>query len=49
MCLAIPGKVLEIYDENDLKMGKVDFSGSISTTCLAYVPEVRWVRKGCDL
>jgi hydrogenase expression/formation protein HypC len=40
MCLAIPGKVLEIYDENDLKMGKVDFSGSVSTTCLAYVPEV---------
>ena len=40
MCLAIPGKVIEIYTENDLKMGKIDFSGSVSSACLAYVPEV---------
>ncbi len=40
MCLAIPGKVLEIYEENDLKMGKVDFSGAVNKACLAYVPEV---------
>ena len=40
MCLAIPGKVIEIYTENDLKMGKIDFSGSVSAACLAYVPEV---------
>ena len=26
MCLGIPGKVIEIYSENDLKMGKVDYS-----------------------
>lgn len=40
MCLAIPGRVIEIYRENDLSMGKVDFSGSVSAVCLAYVPEV---------
>ena len=39
MCLAIPGKIIEIYEENDLKMGKIDFSGSVNTACLAYVPE----------
>ncbi len=41
MCLAIPGKVLETYEENGLLMGKIDYSGSISTACLAYVPEVK--------
>lgn len=41
MCLAIPGKVIETYMENDLLMGKVDFSGTVNVTCLAYVPEVK--------
>lgn len=40
MCLAIPGKVVEIYEENELKMGKIDFSGTMNKACLAYVPEV---------
>ncbi len=40
MCLAIPGKVVEIYEENELKMGKIDFSGTMNSACLAYVPEV---------
>lgn len=39
MCLAIPGKIIEVYEENELKMGKIDFSGSVNTACLAYVPE----------
>ena len=39
MCLAIPGKLIEIFDENEIKMGKIDFSGSVSSACLAYVPE----------
>jgi len=41
MCLAIPGKVIETFDENGLQMGKIDYSGSISKACLAYVPEVK--------
>ncbi len=40
MCLAIPGKLLEIFDENGLKMGNIDFSGSVSKACLEYVPEI---------
>lgn len=39
MCLAIPGKLVEITDENGLRMGKVDFSGTRGTACLEYVPE----------
>ena len=39
MCLAIPGKVLEIYEEGGLKMGLIDYSGSLNRTCLEYVPE----------
>jgi len=41
MCLGIPGKVLEIYNEHDTLMGKVDFGGIVKQVCLAYVPEIR--------
>jgi len=40
MCLAIPGKLIEKYNENGLKMGKLDYSGAINTACLEYVPEI---------
>jgi len=39
MCLAIPGKIIEIYEENGLQMGKIDYSGTLNKACLAYVPE----------
>ena len=39
MCLGIPGKIIEIYEANDLIMGKVDFGGVTREACLAYVPE----------
>lgn len=41
MCLAIPGRVIEIYRENDLKMGRLDYAGTINKACLEYVPEIR--------
>ena len=40
MCLGIPGKVVEVYRENDLLMGKVDFGGVLKRVCLEYIPEV---------
>ena len=40
MCLGVPGKVIEIYETNGMKMGKVDFGGVVRETCLAYVPEI---------
>ena len=41
MCLAIPGKVIETYDENGIKMGKIDYSGTINTACLEYIPDIK--------
>jgi hydrogenase expression/formation protein HypC len=40
MCLAVPGKVVEITGDGELRMGKVDFAGVQRQACLAYVPEV---------
>ena len=40
MCLAIPGKLVEIFEENGLKMGNLDYGGTISKACLEYVPEI---------
>ncbi len=41
MCLGIPGKITEIYEESGLKMGKVDFGGVIKNVCLEYLPDIR--------
>jgi len=41
MCLAVPGKVVKIFEDNGLLMGHVDFSGTINVTCMAYVPEIK--------
>jgi hypothetical protein len=40
MCLGVPGKVVEIYEANGTRMGKVDFSGIKKEVCLAYLPEI---------
>ncbi|HYX54205.1 MAG TPA: HypC/HybG/HupF family hydrogenase formation chaperone [Candidatus Limnocylindrales bacterium] len=40
MCLAVPGKVEEIFDDGCVRMGKVNFGGIVKTVCLAYVPEI---------
>lgn len=40
MCLGVPGKVIEIYEKEGLKMGKIDFGGVVREACLAYVPEI---------
>jgi hydrogenase expression/formation protein HypC len=41
MCLAVPGKILEIYEANGLLMGKIDFGGVTREACLSYVPEAQ--------
>lgn len=41
MCLSIPGKVLEINYDGQIKMGKVDFSGIGKGVCLQYLPDVK--------
>lgn len=41
MCLAVPGRVVEIADEGDIafRRGKVDFGGIRKEINLAYTPE----------
>ena len=39
MCLGIPGKLTEVYQQDDLPMGKVEFGGILKEVCLAYTPE----------
>jgi hydrogenase expression/formation protein HypC len=40
MCLAIPGKVIEVHESPEwLRTGKVDFGGVVKEVSLALVPE----------
>jgi hydrogenase expression/formation protein HypC len=41
MCLAIPGKVVETYDQGGLRMARVQFGGITREACLEYLPETR--------
>jgi hydrogenase expression/formation protein HypC len=42
MCLAIPGKVLEIQqDAQGVRMGKTNFGGIVKQVCLEYTPDVQ--------
>lgn len=41
MCLAIPGKLIEIsQDPLGVRMGKANFGGIVKQVCLEYTPEV---------
>ena len=40
MCLGIPGKVIEIWNEAGTRMSCVDFGGTTKTVCLAYLPDM---------
>ena len=39
MCLAIPGKVIETFDQNGMRMARVQFGGITREACLEYVPD----------
>jgi hydrogenase expression/formation protein HypC len=40
MCLAIPGKLIDIHeDEGGLRMGRANFGGIVKQVCLQYTPE----------
>jgi hydrogenase expression/formation protein HypC len=40
MCLAIPGKVIEVFDDRGLRMGRADFGGTVRKVCLEQLPDV---------
>ena len=39
MCLGVPGRVVEIYDDRGTRMAIVDFGGVSKAICLGYTPE----------
>ncbi len=41
MCLGIPGKIKEIYQQENTRMGKVDFNGVELEVCLEAVPDAQ--------
>ena len=40
MCLGVPGRVVEIYEKQGERMGKIDFDGLVKEACLSFVPAV---------
>ncbi len=40
MCLAVPGRVMNIGEQDGVPMGEIDFGGVRRQVCLQYVPEV---------
>lgn len=41
MCLAIPGRVTEVFEVQNVKMGKANFGGIVKQVCLQCTPEVK--------
>jgi hydrogenase expression/formation protein HypC len=41
MCLAVPGRVLDIEERDGTRMAHVDFGGVVKDVCLEYVPEMQ--------
>lgn len=41
MCLAVPGKILEIKTDPGLKMARVDFGGVLRDACIEALPEAK--------
>jgi hydrogenase expression/formation protein HypC len=40
MCLAVPGKLLEIWEKDGTRMATVDFGGVEKEICLEFVPDI---------
>ena len=39
MCLAIPGRVIETFESEGMKMARVNFGGMVKQICLEYTPD----------
>jgi hydrogenase expression/formation protein HypC len=40
MCLAVPGRVTAVREQDGTRMAEVDFGGVVKDVCLAYLPEI---------
>ena len=41
MCLAIPGKVVELYEDRGLRMARAEFGGTVRKICVEHVASAR--------
>ena len=41
MCLALPGRLIEMIDQEPLLMGRVDCNGVIQKVCMAFTPHAQ--------
>jgi len=41
MCLAVPGKVIDIWERDGTRMATVDFGGVDKEVCLEFVPDLQ--------
>ncbi len=41
MCLGVPGKIVEIYPKENMRMCKIDFGGTTREACLDFIPEAK--------
>jgi hydrogenase expression/formation protein HypC len=41
MCLAIPGKVAQIFEQDGIRSGRIQFGGISRQACLDFVPEAK--------
>lgn len=39
MCLAIPGKIIELEEDGCMRMGRIDYGGITRKACLEYIPD----------
>ena len=39
MCLAVPGRIVDITETGRARMGRMDFGGIHKQVCLAYLPD----------
>ncbi len=39
MCLAVPGKIVDVWEEQGTRMATVDFDGIRKEICLVYLPD----------
>lgn len=39
MCLAVPGRIVRLFEADDTRMSDVDFGGVVKQVCLQYVTE----------
>ena len=41
MCLGIPGKIINIYEDHGTKMAQIDFGGVTREACIEVIPDAK--------